>query len=1348
MPSVDGSGNLLAAGANYNADDWASVGAEASLDMLATANLNRGIDLGLGVEALARLDGAIRQYIAADVNGQAHAAARVRAQVQMPLDLFDEAGIAVRLQAIAEAAAGVQLGIGLSVDDFLSLAGDDPRLRGAPMELLKIFLEELTFQGGVMAKAAAAAMAYANLVATGSFIKRGSRLPGFTIAAEAGVGLKAGAGFRVFARFGVDDPRNLVRRTVDVAVDQTLAAIAPLLPADIRPLLVEATAPLKIALRSAFELGATLAENGGAFASADKGKLALRLAQVGLEEMQRFVLERVVEFASDQLVAALRDLDFDNAAWSAAQPQRQALADRLNALPAEAFEATAANRTYWANVVGDALSLAAALHAGGTVPPFLAEPLAIIWCGAQLLMKSVERISVASARASVIGASPVGTTVAFDGALPTTPPDLRRHINLAIDRTANAAIGQADAIRYLLRVVGHRIEEISPAAASVVTLLTGRSGAPAAEALSIVFSNLGAFVPGPDGTVNAEASLRVLRDGLRAFVNGRLDAELLPVIVSATTGAPELRTYLEEVLLSTLRTVTDTVFDTVMEWQSAGGDTQRALRELCSSLLMRVFGRSLVVTGDVLLTHALRHIQTELRQLAAASNRAGGIAPTLAGLTGLDRDLVADLVRETLEVCAETFGPMADDRRARLRELMYQMIDTTPVGADASTLESLKAAGMVGNGEAAVALAQLLGEEIAGNLIRFIQALLTRVAAALLALLAEAIADIQHAVEAWMQQIEDMAREIMARLADLLREINALQQRLDDAVDELLGHASSLLGGFAGFSGSRSTVRGKIKDAVKGRALDALADFPGYGVLHRDIRRGIERTVGNVVEAALDDDIFDPVVDVLIGLSAETADLLDDLRAIEPGDDLAVAIADIALDRIEDALREVFDGDPSMRIRFDAPVLGEVDLGRVRVPIGTFVSVVRGAVRQLGRFDNAVAGAVRSLTSVLDIEGELEAAEGEHRAASAVKQEADDRIAETRDGALDLLIAHPQPAAAITGPLTVRLRIPGGSPSLVSSDGLSHRRLFVWVNEQELPLDAARSRVEAPVATRPVPGAGLAGLTLPGVTVPRPGNLGSASGKPAAHPVARARALTFDTQRRERPPLVASARTQRGVGRESVRESARDAARAPSRRPLGAGSANGFGGISLAPLPAGNAFPPRIPADLRPLPGAAADRPVLVVEIDVPASMLHEGINALACTLVPGSARRRVERSVSFLHVAAAPSGGRRPTMPGKRTVAVPAVLEAVLTARGAAPPSAPRAREKARQVRANTWVAPAGEGKKALEPSRKRLKAELAAVAKRHAEAKTAIAGKALRPRKPAPPRPAPARPAPKGGA
>jgi hypothetical protein len=36
----------------------------------------------------------------------------VRAQLQTPIDLFGEAGAALRLQAQAQAAAGVKLGIG------------------------------------------------------------------------------------------------------------------------------------------------------------------------------------------------------------------------------------------------------------------------------------------------------------------------------------------------------------------------------------------------------------------------------------------------------------------------------------------------------------------------------------------------------------------------------------------------------------------------------------------------------------------------------------------------------------------------------------------------------------------------------------------------------------------------------------------------------------------------------------------------------------------------------------------------------------------------------------------------------------------------------------------------------------------------------------------------------------------------------------------------------------------------------------------------------------------------------------------------------------------------------------
>src|SRR6185295_13236728 len=135
MPDVNASRSILNASANYQAEDWGSVAGSAGLDFRASAQLKRGFDLELGAQALVGLDANISKFLSVDVQGHASATARVRAQVQVPLDLFDEAGLAIRLQAVAEAAAGIELGIGLDVGDFLALAGEDPRMQGLGIHL-------------------------------------------------------------------------------------------------------------------------------------------------------------------------------------------------------------------------------------------------------------------------------------------------------------------------------------------------------------------------------------------------------------------------------------------------------------------------------------------------------------------------------------------------------------------------------------------------------------------------------------------------------------------------------------------------------------------------------------------------------------------------------------------------------------------------------------------------------------------------------------------------------------------------------------------------------------------------------------------------------------------------------------------------------------------------------------------------------------------------------------------------------------------------------------------------------------------------------------------------------------
>jgi hypothetical protein len=131
-------------------------------------------------------------------------------------------------------------------------------------------------------------MAYANLAATGRLVDTADGKAGFTVSAEAGAGLKAGAGFRVFARFGLDDPSRMIRRTVDVLVDDTLQRIAErTADAAVLTMVEELKAPAKMALRACFELGSQLARNGGAFNAADAPVIAQRCVQVVFEEGQR-----------------------------------------------------------------------------------------------------------------------------------------------------------------------------------------------------------------------------------------------------------------------------------------------------------------------------------------------------------------------------------------------------------------------------------------------------------------------------------------------------------------------------------------------------------------------------------------------------------------------------------------------------------------------------------------------------------------------------------------------------------------------------------------------------------------------------------------------------------------------------------------------------------------------------------------------------------------------------------------------------------------------------------------------------------------------------------------------------
>ena len=124
MPTARLDQDVFAAGGTV-ATDWAQAGGNAQVTIAAGAQVARGINFDLGISALANVDAGVGKFLSAELSGQASAAASVTAQIQVPMNLFGEIGFAVRLQAIAELAAAVQVGLGLKIGDFLELAEQD-----------------------------------------------------------------------------------------------------------------------------------------------------------------------------------------------------------------------------------------------------------------------------------------------------------------------------------------------------------------------------------------------------------------------------------------------------------------------------------------------------------------------------------------------------------------------------------------------------------------------------------------------------------------------------------------------------------------------------------------------------------------------------------------------------------------------------------------------------------------------------------------------------------------------------------------------------------------------------------------------------------------------------------------------------------------------------------------------------------------------------------------------------------------------------------------------------------------------------------------------------------------------
>ncbi|MEO1064372.1 MAG: hypothetical protein AAFZ07_23375 [Actinomycetota bacterium] len=1097
---------LVSAEADYEADDWLNASGSAFLGLQGGIALRRGLDLELGASAVVELAAALEKFILLEANASASASARIKGQVQFPTDLFSEFGIAVRLQAAAEAAVAVKLGLGLSMRDFIALAEADPGLRGPHADLLIVLLEESTVKAEVLGSLSVSAMAYANLAVTGRLISAtapdGRQLaPGFDVVAEYGFGVKAGGGLRVAASVGVSDPQRLVRRSIDTLVD----GVATELEAQVdteegRRAVARMRLPAKIALRTAFELGTALAETAALSAANDPTAVAERCITVAVEEIQRVLLDlaltKAAEYLENELIALQPPLE----EWERLRPQREALAHRLLDLSDGGGLGSDEALEHWMTVVANLIDLVAEFaDLDDATAPGALDAVSMSYALLELTIGATEQIDSASARVSFLGSTSITAPEPAAYELHLTPPTLvSAHIRKELGLPAGNDLDRAALVGYIVKtavfetlLVEHPAitETISP----FVTAISGSdAGAQTVQAIQAIFGGGSGLLSetGGDRSAVIHDALVELVGFLNKLLTDKLTTSYVELIEPELKSKPDVALLAREVLLDAVNFTVNTGMTSVVRWHGGEVTDVNVLREAMSTVVFRLFSRSLAATTDILLNHALNGAQAGLDLVSNFVRSDNGPAHVLSTMTPMDRAEVTEELDIVIGLLAQSLRPFSSTERARFRALVYDVLDLRLDATQDSAIEILSDDLFVPNVASLGSLAFEMASMLAERMWVFVTGLLQRLARLVLDLLVDIVQALQEMVTEFLNSLQEAFNELVNRIAELPKLIAEALSDAGKALADALSDVSRFIELLAGGQGSKGQLSAAISDTAWKASSAALKVLPAYGSLSKS-----DKKKARVILSSLTDDVLaDPIVDdVLAALSVpsswaqeiveELRQLILDLSGLEPERNIIRQVKSLLLSRVTALVRSAIGGgkkssditikltiievDPPpiwgpVRWEFLIPVeWGWYDpppskveislkLGTVSVAMNAVVQTIHDTLESMALledysrkvFDDIVAS-LAHLADASKHEDELDKAKVE---LEVIEDELDG--VELQQDEVELHVLSPLPSSIHRDSVEARFALRGVPQRLV--DGGSVRRLYVWLNEADI----------------------------------------------------------------------------------------------------------------------------------------------------------------------------------------------------------------------------------------------------------------------------------------------------------
>ncbi|MBU7319524.1 hypothetical protein [Paenibacillus oleatilyticus] len=639
--------------------------------LTARSEERRGRNYELGIELLAQINNLINKWAQLKILVDAKASAVVQAQIQTPLDLFDEAGLAVRLRAVLEAAVAVGLSMNITMGQLAEMLKAKPQGRGLSGQLLEILLNETQLEGALFGQYAVGFMAYANFVTVGSLHKNENfPEPAFQFLYEVGMGFIVGGGYRSYIHVAMPHPRRLVELFSNKLIDGIIGKAI----ASQRDQAIMLGAMLRIGILVSYEISDQLSSE----ISINTDEIARKVVTIVWRQLQRVVFLQMGLFFRNQVVSLLNrsGLPSDQTA-----PVLRSLQD----IQPLQFP------SYSSEMFTSVTHLASSIQEEAKKQDMLAA-VSALWAAAYFITSTSQDTGGIS-------------FPEFSGALPTQfSLEVRHWINTSLNRDKDASLTQKDLLRFLLDKPVASALQGAENISDIGKIVGPTIGSDAQQGIQRLFSTQAELTStGGFRTVLSTMS-RPFDDYVDREISGRSEA-----ISNVLFDEPEIVVLFQRGLVPGIQIVSDILLPEVAK--GFQNYDRKTMQEMLSGALLTMLGRSVVYVMGTLTSVVNTRIENILRD--AARNVTSVLKPL-----GV-QDIVRKPLEEAVKIIADQLAPLPANVQNQLFERAANLVSPIEGNAVEYANRLKNDVKYMPQLDEIEGIAKLLLQHLSGNMINF-----------------------------------------------------------------------------------------------------------------------------------------------------------------------------------------------------------------------------------------------------------------------------------------------------------------------------------------------------------------------------------------------------------------------------------------------------------------------------------------------------------------------------------------------------------------------------------------------------------------------------------------------------